>query len=80
MRGPQQVSRFVGRVATRFVPNVVLCVERFQLRSARENDQGRSAQGRLPFESHDGIAKRRKRALSDAPLLVLTLVLTGVSG
>jgi hypothetical protein len=30
--------------------------------------------GRLPFESHDGVAERRTRALSDAPFIVLALI------
>src|SRR6266446_1185029 len=33
---------------------------------------------RLPFESHDGVAQRRNRALSDAPLFAIALVYRAV--
>jgi len=34
--------------------------------------------GRLPFESYNGVAQRRNRALSDAPLFAITLVYRAV--
>jgi len=36
-----------------------------------------SSRGRTPFESHDGVAQRKGRALPNAPLLVSVLVGAG---
>ena len=47
-------------------------------RMSQVNAVGLIPRGRLPFESHDGVAQRRNRALSDAPLFAIALVYRAV--